>query len=133
MDTRPAPVDLPFLPPPDIVLDVPVPPSVNLTRRHDPRGWQILEKWKLAADRLLMARGQIRQARKLGAPLDRFEVVIRFAEGRCDLDNCVKSAIDYCRRIELIRNDAPKNMRRITVEWGDAPEGCQIILRRMVE
>jgi len=43
-----------------------------------------------------------------------------------DLDNCCKVLIDYLRRIELIANDAPKNMRRLVVEWGEAPEGVRV-------
>jgi hypothetical protein len=41
----------------------------------------------------------------------------------------VKAAIDYLRRVGLIHNDDKRYLRRLVVEWGDAPEGCRLILR----
>lgn len=118
----------PFLPAPDIVLDVPLPPSVNRTRRIDPAAAGEVERWKKSADMLLMAAGQYRAAKK--AAFDRFEITIILNEDcRLDLDNPVKAAIDYLRRIEVIPNDDKRHLRKLTVVWGEAPEGCRLVLR----
>lgn len=120
----------PFALPADVVLDIPIPPSVNRTRRVDMAAAAATEDWKRQADLLLMATGQYRAARR-APPLERFELLIILDEKRCrlDPDNPVKAAVDYLRRIELIKNDDKRYMRRIVVEWGEAPEGCRLILR----
>ncbi len=122
--------DRPFALPADIVLDVPVPPSVNKTRRVDPAAAREVEEWKRQADMLLMASGQFRAATRAG-PVDRFELTIILSEKKCrlDCDNPVKSAVDYLRRLELIKNDDKRYMRRLVVEWGEAPAGCRLVLR----
>lgn len=122
--------DPPFACPPDTVLDVPVPPSVNTTRMVNYKGTRKLEMWKRAADAMLMASGQFRAAKQAGIP-DKFELTVILCEQRCrlDADNPVKAAIDYLRRVGLIHNDDKRYLRRLVVEWGDAPEGCRLILR----
>jgi hypothetical protein len=37
-------------------------------------------------------------------------------------DNLRASAPDYLRCIELIEDDGPDHMRKLTVEWGEAPQ-----------
>lgn len=111
----------------EVVLDLPVPPSVNQTRRID---WAsakpVLAKWRLAAHAILMATGFKRRA-----PIPRFELLIVISEDHTqqDLDNPLKNLIDYLRLIEVIENDAKKNMRRIVVEWGAAMHGCKVTVR----
>lgn len=126
--------DPPFGVPPDVVLDIPVPPSVNETRKinHAARGK--LAVWKAQCDMALMASGQFRFAAK-NKPGDRFEIVIILNEQLCnqDADNPIKSAIDYVRRLELVKDDDKRYLRHITVRWGEAPEGCRILLRPYVE
>jgi len=125
--------DRPFaLPPAEICLDILVPPSTNLTRRHNPAAWGKIERWKVATDKMLMASGQYRAAKGWAARNDsgRFEIKIILSEQcRLDLDNPTKSAIDYLRRIQLIRNDDKRYLRKLTVVWGFAPSGCRILLR----
>lgn len=120
--------DPPFACPPDTVLDVPVPPSVNKTRRVNFAGVRDLGAWKKRADMMLMASGQYRRAQK---DIARFEVTIVLCETLCrlDLDNTVKHAIDYLRQLGIVMNDSPKHMRRVVIEWGLAPAGCRIIVR----
>jgi len=122
--------EVPFALPADVVLDIPVPPSVNRTRRVDPAAAREVEAWKKSADMLLMASGQFRAATRAGLP-ERFELTIILSEEKCGLDpdNPIKSAIDYLRRLELIKNDDKRYMRRLTVEWGEAPAGCRLVLR----
>src|SRR5260370_3516257 len=104
----------------DTVLALPIPPSVNMTRKVDWWGSQKVKRWAEHADHLLL------KARYKPARIEQFELHITIAEGRGDLDNRLKSLIDYLRRIEAIVDDAPQNMRRITVELGEAPEGCRV-------
>lgn len=120
--------DRPFGCPLDTVIDVPVPPSVNDTRRVNWSGVARLRKWKQRADMMLMASGQYRRAQK---DIERFEIVIVLCETLCrlDLDNAVKHVIDYLRQIKVIRNDNPRCMRKVTIEWGLAPAGCRLIVK----
>jgi Holliday junction resolvase RusA-like endonuclease len=119
--------DAPFAAPPVIVLDLPVPPSVNKTRKLRPAGVVILAKWKDAADKFVLAQ-RARQPRKISGG---FELIVTFSEQHTgmDLDNGLKALIDYLRRIDAIQDDAQKYLRRLTVEWGDAPEGCRVHIR----
>jgi Holliday junction resolvase RusA-like endonuclease len=114
----------------DVVLDIPTPPSVNVIRKVNPAGVGVHERWKVAADRALLASGQYRAAKRIGIP-ERFELTIILNEAKCrlDLDNCCKSALDYLRRIELIKNDDHRFLRKLTVIWGEAPAGARLILR----
>lgn len=112
----------------ETVLDVPVPPSVNKTRRINWAAMPKLDAWKKHADGLLMSSGQFKRAHRFTGP---FDLTIVLDEAKCalDADNPVKVAVDYLRRIELIQNDDKRFMRSFTVRWGEAPEGCRLILR----
>lgn len=122
--------DAPFACPPDVVLDLPVPPSVNRTKRIDWNHISRLKKWKKNADSF------IHLAKRNGLKLEkipRFElrVVLSEAHTRIDLDNSLKHLIDYLRHIELIADDAQQNMRELRVTWGEAPEGARITIVRL--
>lgn len=123
-------VDRPFGCPLDIVLDIPVPLSVNYTRRENRAAKPAIKKWLIKADATLMASGQFRAARKQRKASQPCEIKIILDATKCKLDpdNPVKNAIDYLRRIELLENDTGKHVRRIVVEWGAAPEGCRIVI-----
>lgn len=119
--------DAPFAVPPVIVFDLPKPPSVNRTRKWDAKSERFVAAWKHNADKFVLAQ-RLQQPRKIyGA----FELLIVMSEDhtRMDLDNGVKSLIDYLRRIDAIQNDSPQFLRKLTVEWGDAPEGCRVHVR----
>lgn len=122
--------DRPFGCPPDLVVDLPVPPSVNRTRKVNWAAIPLVNKWKAKADMLLMASGQFRTAKAL-AISGPYELTIILNRKLCkiDPDNCCKVTIDYIRRIGLIENDSPKYAERTLIIWGDAPEGCRVILR----
>jgi Holliday junction resolvase RusA-like endonuclease len=107
------------------ILDIPVPPSVNTTRRINRAAQGIHSAWEHQCDVILMASGQFRAATKFPGP---FELDITLDEQECgkDLDNPTKHAVDYLRRIELITDDSPQYFRRLTVQWGDAPKGCRL-------
>lgn len=133
MDALPSMADAPFHCPPDIVLDLPVPPSVNVTRRIDWKAARAVTAWKNVADAyVIAAKGRTQNPLRL-MKVPRFELVITLSEHhtKIDLDNGLKALIDYLRRIELIEDDSPKHMRRLVVEWGLAPFGCRVIVRPM--
>lgn len=118
---------------PDIVLDLPVPPSVNRTRRGGAGMGAKFKGWTRTADALVLAaKVRTRDPIKL-IKMERFELFITLSERhtKIDLDNGLKWLIDYLRRIDLIKDDGQKHMRRLTVEWGLAPEGARIIVRPM--
>lgn len=108
-----------------ITIDLPPPPSVNRTRRLDGPGKRAADQWVKRAHALVMASGF-----KRAEPVGRFELFITLSEQHtsCDLDNPVKAAIDYLRRIEVIKDDSPKHFRKLTVSWGEAPEGCRVVV-----
>ncbi len=97
--------DRPFGCPMDTVLDIPIPPSVNETRRLNRSAIGKHEKWRKVADKVLMASGQLKKGWR---NIERYELTVTLDEKRCrtDPDNVLKSAIDYLRRIEVITNDA---------------------------
>ncbi len=122
--------DPPFAVAPDVVLDLPVPPSVNKTRRIDEAGKALTARWRMVAHGLLMAAG----FRRSRTPIKRFGLWITISEAHTgqDLDNPLKNLIDYLRLIDVVENDAKRNMREIHVVWGDAldaPEGCRVVVR----
>lgn len=123
--------DPPFAVPADIILDLPAPPSVNRTRKIDWKGRSQLKAWGNVADAyVLAAKGRQRSPLRLDR-INRFELHIVVSEHhtRIDLDNGLKALIDYLRRIDLIVDDGPKHMRRLTVEWGTAPHGCRVTVK----
>lgn len=127
----PSMTDLPFSVPPEIVLDLPAPPSVNRTRKIDWKGKRQLIAWGNVADGyVLAAKGRTISPLRL-VKVPRFELLVTMSElhTRIDLDNGLKALIDYLRRIELIEDDSPKHMRRLVVEWGRAPFGCRVTVR----
>jgi Holliday junction resolvase RusA-like endonuclease len=127
----PSMADAPFHCPPDVVLDLPAPPSVNRTRKIDWKGKKQLTSWGNVADGFVLAA----KGRKINPlqlrKIPRFELLITISEHhtKIDLDNGLKALIDYLRRIELIEDDGPKHMRRLTVEWGLAPFGARVTVR----
>jgi Holliday junction resolvase RusA-like endonuclease len=115
----------------DIILDLPPPPSVNRTRRLDYSSLRIINAWKNVANAyVLAAKGRVDQPLRL-TKVPRFELFVTLSEQhtKIDLDNGLKALIDYLRKIELIEDDSPKHMRRLTVEWGNAPHGCRVTVR----
>ncbi len=125
---RPDVSDQPFRPQIETVLDIPVPVSVNVTRRVDWRGHRKYVEWKRQAGMHLMANGQFRKAMK---GIGRHELVIILDEAQCalDQDNPIKAAGDFLTAIGIIVDDAPKYRRRTVIEWGVAPAGCRLIVR----
>ena len=116
----------PFACPPDIVLDLPAPLSVNRTRRIDWASKRRLAQWQRSADYAYLLKKQELNLRPITG---RFEIIITLRDGsRIDADNTAKHVIDALRRFRLIPDDNPKHMRRVTIEFGDV-EGCRATVR----
>lgn len=131
MDSLPSMADPPFACPPDIVLDLPVPPSVNKTRKVDWAGRRAVKAWQNTSDAyVIAARGRTSNPLRL-RKIMQFEAIVTLSEHhtKIDLDNSLKCLIDYLKRIEVIEDDGPRFMRQVTVRWGIAPMGCRVTVR----
>lgn len=130
MDSLPSYSDPPFAVAPDMILDLPAPPSVNRTRRLDFSALRIISAWKNVADAYVLSAKQREISPLKLAKIPRFELHIVMSDrSRVDLDNGLKALIDYLRKIEVIEDDSPKHMRRLVVEFGNAPQGCRVTVR----
>jgi len=109
-----------------ITFDLPLPPSVNRLRRVDFKYAKLLKAWQAQADNLVYVqkRGPLKQ---LGVPVE-IHIVLR-DQKRGDLDNFCKALVDYCVYLRLIPDDKPFWVRRIVMEFGEAPEGARITLK----
>jgi Holliday junction resolvase RusA-like endonuclease len=118
---------------PAVTLDIPVPPSVNRTRRIDWSAHTKVRAWKRETGLGWIASGQLRPAKHWAAQNydGRFELLVIVDEKKCrlDPDNLLKCAIDLLREHKLITDDSFKYVRRLTVEPGYAPAGARIVLR----
>lgn len=133
MDAIPSMSDPPFAVPPDIILDLPAPPSVNRTRKVDWKAVKTLKAWSNVADAyVLAAKGRQISPLRL-KKIKRFELHITLSEHhtKIDLDNGLKALIDYLRKIELIEDDSPKHLRGLHVVWGLAPMGCRVTVKEI--
>jgi Holliday junction resolvase RusA-like endonuclease len=108
-----------------IVFDLPSPLSVNRTRRIDWKNYRRVKEWQAQADAAFLS-----QKRKLPPPiLGQYEIIITLRDGsRIDADNTVKLLCDAARRYQLVSDDSPKFMRRVTIEFGDV-EGCRVTIK----
>lgn len=127
----PSMADAPFHCQPDVVIDLPPPISVNKLRRIDWANQRAVRKWRDEANGLLLVakRSSVNPLRF--SAVDRFELGIVLDENRVktDADNCAKILIDYLCTVGIIIDDAPKHMRKVTIEWGNAPEGCRVTVK----
>lgn len=118
----------------DIVIDLPPPISVNRLRRIDWSATSGTKSWRRKADNLILE-AKRRKINRLvwnpDEPIQKFEITLTFDEKERspDLDNCCKGILDYLCTIEILKDDGPKYMRRLVVEWGDAPTGCRVIVK----
>jgi len=126
----PSMADAPFHCPPDITIDLPTPVSVNRIWRSNRAGKKRVslspeyESWKRSADALAMSTGQFRGLKTIVGP---FEARIVVKRVRGDLDNRAKGVLDWLQSRGVIVDD--KYCERLTLEWGDAPTGCRVIVR----
>lgn len=131
-DTSARPFGLPAHELVTTVIDVPVPPSVNRTRRIDWRNHAKVLAWHKNADNMMMFVPKAARRPVLG----KYELLITLSEEHTgmDLDGGLKCLIDYLRRIELVTNDSPKYFRRLVVEWchpAVAPAGVRVTIQEL--
>lgn len=128
----PSAADAPFHAPPDIVLDLPMPISVNrIWRAHKSGKGHVsispeYRRWKNEADALAMSTAQFRGLKPITG---KFEAKIVVKRSAGDIDNRGKGVLDWLQSRGVILDD--KHCERITLEWGDAPTGCRVSLWAM--
>lgn len=128
----PSYADPPFAVPPCMVIDLPAPPSVNKTRKINWAAVRDVKAWiNVANAYVLAAKGRRNSPLRL-MKVPKFELLIVFPEtSKLDLDNGLKIVIDYLRKIEAIKDDSPKHMRRLVVEFGNAPLGVRVTVKEL--
>ncbi len=131
MDAMPSFADAPFHAPPDVVLDLPVPLSVNRLRKIDWTNHKKAQNWRKVANGFLM----VAKTRKVNPVrfnrIPRFHLTIMLDDDLAliDLDNSLKLLIDYLHHVGIVADDSPKHLRKLTVEWGHVPIGCRVTVR----
>jgi Holliday junction resolvase RusA-like endonuclease len=111
-----------------VTLTMPVPPSVNRTRRVDWANAGIKSAYYLRTDLELMAAHSARLVRKILGPYE-LSIVIP-AHSRMDLDNHIKVLIDYLVSREFVPADSKKYLRKISIAWGSGT-GCLVTIREL--
>jgi Holliday junction resolvase RusA-like endonuclease len=126
----PSTADAPFHCPPDIIIDLPTPPSVNRIWRANRAGPNKVsispeyKVWKKHADGMALSMAQFRGLKTIVGP---FEAKIVLKRIRGDLDNRSKGVLDWLQSRGVIADD--KFCERLVLEWGDAPTGCRVTVR----
>lgn len=108
-------------------LDLPYPPSTNRIWRR--AGTRIIrsakyEAWKRAANGLAMAQKPLPHV--AGAFAATIVLSTACRRSNADADNRVKAVLDWLQSVGCIENDS--KAERVTVQWGEAPEGCRVTL-----
>lgn len=116
-----------------IIIDLPCPPSVNRIWRANKAGPNKVsrsdeyKRWIKNADMLSYQTGQLRGIHPI---IGRFEAHIVIKRCAGDLDNRAKGVLDYLQARAVIVDD--KYCERLIMEWGSAPTGCRVTVRRVV-
>jgi|SRR5215469_8758582 len=112
----------------DIVLDLPLPPSVNKTRRINWATYNEYKRWTVKADKHLVFYKQNRQAGIDGPYQILVEVGDTYLRG--DLDNILKQLIDYCVSREFVGGDNKMRLREIRMKFVTAiPNACRVTIK----
>lgn len=126
--TIPSMVDRPFGCPPDIVLDLPAPLSVNRiwrrTKTSKVSKSEDYKRWIAEADGALL---EFKQTRGVKPIAGKFAATIIVKRSRVDLDNNAKCVLDFLQSRNFIMNDA--YCEELTLKWGEVPLGCRVIVR----
>src|SRR5882672_9563713 len=108
MATEISTVDRPFGVPLDVVICLPIPISTNRARRIDWANHPDVLRWRKQADALVL-QAKRRKVNPLKLErIPRFELHFLVSNTcKTDLDNLLKLAIDYLRKVEIIEDDSP--------------------------
>lgn len=113
-----------------IVLDLPVPPSVNNLFVNTKKGRQIGEAYRA----WLFEAGWMIQATRRSRIEGPVCVSITVQDGgRADLDNLSKAPIDAMVRHGVIDGDGPKVVRKIVSEFSPDIQGCRVTVEKYGE
>ena len=112
-----------------IALCLPIPPSVNRSRRIDWDGHKKVKEFYLRADLFLSAHDRD-APRKTRSITGRYELTITIPEALSgiDLDNHCKTLIDYLVLRQFVAGDDKRYLRRLVVEWGSAL-ACHVTIK----
>lgn len=125
-----------------VILDLPLPPSVNRIAARLGNESSVVKKWITAADRHIMATGQrigwppgnaldhrIKNSPRPDSPFVLEVIWTEDQAGKWDIDNRLKPLLDYLQRIGVTRND--KLCRKLIVVFGEAPSGTRVLIYPM--
>ena len=118
------------------IIDLPIPPSVNEYASRLGNVARPVVTWRKECDGLLMSKGRL--PNKLSGPVQAHVTWNRLYDGVRDIDNPLKPLLDYIAGtivrgrigggLHLIDND--KMIKRLLVDFGDAPVGCRVLFER---
>jgi crossover junction endodeoxyribonuclease RusA len=111
-----------------MILDLPMPPSANSMwvhagqRHYLSKGYK---EWGVTCIALGMLHGWHKHQVK-----GKFTAVIILNRSKArkgsDADNRIKPLLDLLQRLGVVEND--KFCEKVSAEWGDAPDGCRVIV-----
>lgn len=124
-----------------IVVDLPLPPSVNRIWQRNKAGKKKVSRspaytrWIKAADALVMATGAHKGVKTIRGP---FNALIELSRAKLseiggDPDNRVKAILDYAQRIALIANDRNAEETRVRkADHENCPYGARLTLTEVI-
>ena len=120
------------------VLDLSPPPSVNLLRKLNRKALTRYAYWHEVCDRMVTkqwADAKLRGSSRPNFGDEPVQITVQLSHRlRHDPDNTLKALLDYLTRIEVIRDDSKRFVRRIVIEWvepASAPEGVRLTVARV--
>lgn len=110
-----------------IMLDLPLPPSINRFSFKLGNRSPVVARWVHQADMYFVLQTAKAKPQMISGY---YEMHITWTENSADIDNRIKALHDFLQRLELIEND--RLCRQMLVDFGHAPEGCRVRLRPWV-
>lgn len=113
----------------EIVIDLPMPPSVNRIWRVNPRTKKPYRnpaylRWIKEAGGLYMAQRAGKGWRMIEGAYEMTITLDRTKTKGGDIDNRIKAIADFAQKAGIIAND--KNCIRLSIAWGEADLGARI-------
>jgi Holliday junction resolvase RusA-like endonuclease len=110
-----------------ICLNLPLPPTVNgiyrygkgrLYKAEGYKQWQTDAGWAIKEQR--------HRQMPVNGHFTSHIILSQERRGVSDIDNRLKALFDLLETHDLIKNDRLQD--KLTVEWGEAPEGCKVYI-----
>jgi Holliday junction resolvase RusA-like endonuclease len=106
-----------------LVLDLPLPPSVNRTSgQRLGNEHPLVKQWRKSADAYLLFTRQSKHLKLIDGTV--MIEIIWSGQMIGDIDNRIKHLLDYLQRLGVIANDSW--CRRLLADYGTAPAGCRV-------